>query len=244
MIDVVQICKNVLTRLSAMDFEKGGGNSTDQLIFPMKIQKKGTKQKDRVSEQELRLLFIEEFKKIYPKLFYSVETPTVDKFSLGKFYETIKSDIDGQSALLDMCIYERKSNVYYRILNIEFKHKNRSVKRSGKDVLKLLQEKQDGAFIHLLDNTDRGTLCNIKETGVLNKLYKSFSDFQGNWNNADKSIQLIILSLKQKTLIHRTLNKTDLSNLKDIFYVTSSYGNIKEIIGNGWQSETITYLKI
>ena len=218
MIDVVEISKNVLSRLSAMDFEKGGGMSTEQLIFPMKIQAKGTKQKDRISEQELRLLFIEEFKKIYPELFYSIETPTVDKFSLGKFYETIKSDVDGRSASLDMCIFERVSGVYNRILNVEFKHTNRSIKKSGKDVIKLMQEKQDGAFIHLLDNTNNNTLCNLKETGVLNKLYKSFSDFQGNWINDDKSIQLIILSLKQKTLIHRCVSKTDLAELNDIFF--------------------------
>ncbi len=60
MLDVVQISKNVLARLSVMDFEKVGGVSTEQLIFPKKIQAKGTKHKDRIPEQELRLLFIEE----------------------------------------------------------------------------------------------------------------------------------------------------------------------------------------
>lgn len=50
MLDAVEICKEVLARLSSMDFEKNGGSSKEQLIFPMKIQKKGTKQKDRVSE--------------------------------------------------------------------------------------------------------------------------------------------------------------------------------------------------
>ncbi len=239
MLDVVQISKNVLIRLSVMDFEKCGGVSTEQLIFPKKIQAKGTKHKDRISEQELRLLFIEEFKKTNPELFYSIETPTVDKFSLGKSYESIKSNIEGQSASLDMCIFERVANVYTRILNLEFKHKNTSIKNIGKDVLKLIHENQNGAFILLLENTDKGTLCNLKETGVFNKFYKSFSDFQLNWRNNDKSIQLIIISLKQKTIIHRELNKQDLTNLKAIFFIESDCCYIKEMKGNCWQTETI-----
>lgn len=239
MVDAVEICKKVLARLSAMDFEKAGGSSSEQLIFPQKVQAKGTKLKDRISEQELRLLFIEEFKKTNPELFYSIETPTVDKFKVGKEYKSIKTDNEGQSASLDMCIFERSANVYNRILNLEFKHKNTSIKNIGKDVLKLIHENQNGAFILLLDNTDRGTLCNLKETGVFNKFYKSFSDFQLNWRNNDKSIHLIIISLKQKAIIHRELNKQDLNNLKDIFFIKSGCGNIKEINGNGWQTETI-----
>lgn len=239
MLDVVQISKDVLSRLSSMDFEKSGGVSTEQLIFPKKIQAKGAKHRDRISEQELRLLFIEEFKKANPELFYSIETPTVDKFSLGKSYESIKCNIEGQSASLDMCIFERVSSAYFRILNLEFKHKNTPIKNIGKDVLKLIHENQNGAFILLLDNADRGTLCNLKETGVFNKFHKAFSDFQLNWRNNDKSIHLIIISLKQKAIIHRELNKQDLNNLKDIFFIKSGCGNIKEIYGNGWQRKIL-----
>ena len=64
MIDIIKISKKVLARLSAMDYEKDGGSSIEQLIFPQKVQTKGTKLKDRISEQELRLLFIEELRKI------------------------------------------------------------------------------------------------------------------------------------------------------------------------------------
>lgn len=239
MIDVIKICKNVLYQLSAMDFEKSGGCSSEQLIFPMKRQVNGNF--NRISEQELRLIFIEKFKKTNPELFYSIETPTVNKFSLGKSYETIKSDVDGRSASLDMCIFERVSDVYNRILNIEFKHKN-SLKNIGKDILKLLQENQNGAFIHLFYNTDRGTFCNNNATGIFHMFYKSFSDFQFNWSNNEKTIQLIIISLKQETIIHRSINKTDLIKLKDIFFVNSGCGNIKEIKGNGWEIETMEKL--
>lgn len=234
MVDAVEICKKVLAHLSAMDFEKAGGSSSEQLIFPQKVQAKGTKLKDRISEQELRLLFIEEFKQVNKGSYYSIETPTQKKYKFGKTYDDIKTDKDGQSASLDMCVFERNSGKYERLLNIEFKHKNASIKKIGKDVLKLMQEKQNGVFIHLLNNTDRGTLCNAKETGVFDKLYKSFNDFKANWNNDDKTIQLIILSLKQEMLIYREITKSDLDNLKEIFFIDTDCGNMTEIKGKEW----------
>jgi len=239
MIDIIQISKKVLAGLSAMNYEKDGGSSFEQLIFPMKIQAKGTNPINRISEQELRLLFIEEFKIASSDLFYSIETPTQEKYKFGKTYADIEVNKDGRSASLDMCIFERISNVYNRILNIEFKYRNAVIKNIGKDVLKLMKEKQNGAFILLLDNTNRGTFCNNKGTGVFNKLYKSFTDFQAKWEGSDKSIRLIIISLGEKILIHREINKVDLNNLEKIFFAGKGCGNIEEINGNGWQFKTI-----
>ncbi len=239
MIAPVQICKTVLSRLSAMDFEKEGGSSSEQLIFPKKIQAKGTKHKNRISEQELRFLFIEEFKKSNPELFYSIETPTIGKFNFGKSYDTIKSAKDGQSASLDMCVFARSLGSYNRILNIEFKHKNAAIKKIGKDILKLIQENQNGAFIHLLDNTNISTFCNNRETGLFNKFYKSFSDFKIGWSNNDKYIHLVIISLKQETIIHRKIYRADLNILKDIFFIESGSKKLKDINCKGWQVEAI-----
>jgi hypothetical protein len=239
-IDTISLSKTVLIRLSAMEYEnhkENNGCSSEQLIFPMKIQKKGDKFVDRISEQELRLLFIEEFKKAYSAFFYSIETPTKSKHSLKKSHKNIKSNSDGQSALIDMCIFERINNGYQRILNIEFKNKNTKYENIGKDILKLISENNDGVFIHLLQNTDRGTFCNERGTGIFDKFRKSFSDFQAKWNDEHKFIQLIIISLKQKTLIHRVLKKSDLKNLNNIFFTKSDCGNIKEIKGNGWETE-------
>ncbi len=154
-------------------------------------------------------------------------------------YEKLNPDKDGRSASLDMCIFERTLNVYNRILNIEFKHKNAIIKNIGKDVLKLLHEPVNGAFILLLNNTDKGTICNKNETGVFNKLYKSFSDFNERWSSNDKYLQLIIISLKQGTLIHRKIIKSELNKLKDIFFIESGCGNINDIKGMGWESERV-----
>lgn len=229
-IDVLDICKSVLSRLVKMDYETKGGISKEQLIFPLKSQANGQVIVDRVSEQELRYFFIEEFKLKYPSLFYSIETPTVNKFSFGKSYEEIKINLNGQSASHDMCIHQRVSNQYKRVLNIEFKHRNSGIKHTGKDILKLMHEKQDGLFIHLLENTKGTTL-----PSVFNKLCKSFVDFQEYWNDDEKSIQLVVISLKEQKLIHCTIKKTDLISINDIFYIEKGYEKMRTFKEVSWK---------
>lgn len=264
-VKVIDICKKVLTRLSKMDYERKGGTATEQLIFPNKFPSneklKTLSEKEllkyiRRSEQELRQLFIEELKKEYQKepqkLYYSIETPTEAKYKFSKadkkdddkITDIIKVNEDGQSALLDMCVFNKdKENTlkYNRILNIEFKHGNAPLEAIAKDVLKLMHEEQNGAFIFLLNNTNegnsKGTLNNDNATGVIDKLFQSFEEFKKNKNNCNgnKSIQLIILSLEQKKddkgtpfLIHHTIKKDDLGKLKkSIFFNNDSFTNIK-----------------
>lgn len=235
-LEIISVIKEVLIRLIRMDYEITGGNSSEHLIFPNKIQSKGNIK--RISEQELRLLFVEEFKNINSQWFYSIETPTKKKYKFGKMFEEIVCDKNGQSALIDMCIFEREGKNYRRILNIELKYKNPAIKNIAKDILKLICEEQNGAFIQLLDNTNRGTLCNNKKTGVFDKLYKSFEDFKENWNNENKYVRIIIISLKESILVHRNICKSDIPNLKKIFFSGNGCGNIQEIKNKeGWETE-------
>ena len=145
MIKVLDICKKVLSRLHAMDYEINGGNSSEQLIFPNKRQAQGNIK--RISEQELRTLFIEVFKDINSKLFYSIETPTENRYIFGPSFKEIACDKNGRSALIDMCVFQREGKNYKRLLNIEFKYKNTVTENIAKDILKLICEEQDGAFI-------------------------------------------------------------------------------------------------
>ena len=83
MIDIVKLSQKILFRLTQMGYEKDENRtSNEKLIFPNKKQAKGDIK--RISEQELRQLFIEEFKIEYNELFYSIETPTVNKYKFGK----------------------------------------------------------------------------------------------------------------------------------------------------------------
>jgi hypothetical protein len=233
MINVVEISKSVLSRMSKMDYESVGGDSSERLIFPKKVN--GSKAENRISEQELRLIFIEELRNKNPNSFYSVETPTGEKYVFGKKYTDIKATGSGRSASLDLCIFKRKNEKYNRSLNIEFKHSNIPIKNIAKDILKLIHEEQDGAFIHLLDNTDRGTLCNTRLTGVWDKLFQSFKDFKKYWSNDKKSIQIVIMSLKENTLIYRKIKKADLKNLDSIFFRKDICGAIDSVSSHGWK---------
>ena len=134
---------------------------------------------------------------------------------------------------------------------MEFKHGNAPEKDIAKDVLKLMREKENGAFIFLLDNTNSGSLNNVvkERSGVLDKLSQSFEEFQNIekikniWNeNKNKQIQIIILSLEHKTnskspaLIYRTLVRDNLKDLNTFFSInTNRSGNIETVCENsGW----------
>lgn len=92
----------------------------------------------RISEQELRFAFVEAFNEVCngkdgKNWFYSVETPTKDKYS--GFSETPQRGGDKpRSAEFDMVIFDEKMN---RICMIEFKANNADDLDHKKDQLKL-----------------------------------------------------------------------------------------------------------
>lgn len=235
---VVEICKQVLERLSKMDYERKGGSSVERLIFPNKFpsQKEGKTYTEeellnytRISEQELRFLFVEEFlREPNNDYYYSVETPTKEKYKFGKTNDDIKINASGRSASIDMCIFKKCSeNKYTRILNIEFKNQNASIKSISKDILKLMHERENGAFVLLLKNTDAGTLINLgkKRDGIIDKLIGSIKyhhNEKGIWNGDDKKfIELVVLSLEERDnkengkpfIMYRKISINDLSTL-------------------------------
>lgn len=209
--DIIKICEKTLERLKNMGSEFKGGGNNERMIFPSTNIYSKSNESIRISEQELRQIFIEEFKKLDNKLYYSIETPTVHKYSFGKTFADIKIHNKGRSGSMDMTIFEKDTSNYKRIYNIEFKHANCELKSIAKDIFKLIHEKEDGAFIILLDNTDKGTLQNKKgnsksnygekdkteEKGVIDKLYDSFKAFRIILENQNKNILLVILSLEQ-----------------------------------------------
>lgn len=215
---VIEISKKVLKRLTTIGAENNDLVSSGQLIFP---SKSGVK---RISEQELRQLFIEEFLAEKNGLYYSIETPTQGKYSFTNKDGVIKiADTDdvGQSALIDMSVFEKGKENYNRLLNIEFKHRNATENNISKDVLKLMHEEENGAFVLLLKNTDSGTLNNKGKTGVIDKLIKSLKHHQVKtvWNGGvEKFIDLVILSLEEKKngkpfILHRRITINDLASL-------------------------------
>ena len=137
-----------------------------RLVFPCYNNKK---REIRMSEQELRFVFVETFNEYCDgKLnwFYSVETPTEDKYKFtenGKNLDKPKRG-EGQSANFDLTISNDKGEL---LALIEFKAKNTKPFSYAKDFCKLWNPKEGNSnvlryFINVLDKADKDTSDNIQ----------------------------------------------------------------------------------
>lgn len=147
-----------------------------RLIFPKYGDHRGNE--SRISEQEMRFVFVEEFNKYCSQnqldWFYSVETPTMDKYifsedNTGKAVPRVADTNDinnkkGQSASFDLVIHGSEGK---RIALIEFKALNPSIKNYKKDFVKLNNPNEyvpngsERFFVLLLDSYDKATKKNI-----------------------------------------------------------------------------------
>jgi hypothetical protein len=132
-----------------------------RLIFPKKSD--GT---IRVSEQELRFIFVEQLNEHVREnwdVYYSVETPTEYnyRFSGASAPECHGVEADGRSANIDLSIHNNQGE---RIALIEFKH-GHDFDAMNKDFLKLAKEKGDSLrfFVGLLSSSAQVTIDSIDE---------------------------------------------------------------------------------
>ncbi len=174
-----------------------------RLIFPNGKEFSEIEQESdlRVSEQELRFIFIEEFYKLCDNssnnYFYSVETPTIGHYDFKtdeKNPKRVARD-KGQSGNFDMVIHDMENK---RICLIEFKALNVLQEKIEKDYVKLMNEEEGNEeiaryFIQVLPSHDSGTITNIqgKLRDIKRKLGKEY-------NNAI-SVEYRCISLKDGT---------------------------------------------
>ena len=137
------------------------------LVFP-----KYSTGNTRISEQELRFAFVEEFNdKRIADLFYSIETPTNKKYS--GFSTEPKQDDDGRSAEFDLVIFKKENNQLKRVCLIEFKAHSVDKEDYWKDILKLVEDRKDANgkndegvlsfFINLFGSSHSGTIPTMKK---------------------------------------------------------------------------------
>lgn len=131
-------------------------NSGSRLIFPSY-----SNEKRRVSEQELRFVFVEQLQKLIEEydFFYSVETPTKDKYKFSENGKKIVPQIseEGQSASFDLSIIDKNRNT---IAIFEFKAKNANPHEYAKDFCKLWNPVEKSSykyFLNLFEKIDEGT---------------------------------------------------------------------------------------
>jgi len=150
-------------------------NNRSRLIFPCYSSQNKTNQNlVRVSEQELRFLFIETFCKYCDDnnldYYYSIETPSQYKYVFSEKIESgkplprkaDKEDVSPVSARFDMAIYNKNRKI---VALVEFKNNESDSDKYEKDFIKLHEEKEDRIclFIDLIEASDSGTLEGIKK---------------------------------------------------------------------------------
>ena len=157
-----------------------------RIIFP-----KYRKDETRISEQELKQVFIEQLnKEIEYKdwdVYYSVETPTEKKYRF-KGKNNPEQDDSGRSGNFDLVIHNNK---FERIALIEFKANNPKSKDYLKDIVKLSEENCEGKvlrfFIQIVRNSNGTTKNNLHEKMKDNEdIYWCYSLEEGKIINSPK----------------------------------------------------------
>lgn len=160
---------------NAYDLSNEPNSSKDsRLIFPKKRDEsiRVSEPNIRVSEQELRFAFVEEFLKYVKKKkkdwYYAVEVPTKIKYDFSdKKNPKVAEEGKGKSASFDLAIYAKGDNNFNLIALLEFKAGNPKKFDYHKDLVKLENEKEGDNevlrfFIEIVKNADKGTLKNIE----------------------------------------------------------------------------------
>lgn len=144
-------------------------NNNSRIIFPLKRESKDKKEEFRISEQELRFVFVEEFNKYCSAkkwdAYYSVETPTSKRYDFSKKDKPRKvDDSKGQSAMVDFSIFLKVQDKLTRVALIEFKALNPDKQSYMKDYVKLLNEDQKFVyFIMIVKSANDRTIKSIAE---------------------------------------------------------------------------------
>lgn len=133
-----------------------------KLVFPLKSNE-NEKDKRRISEQEIRFLFIRAVNNAKDfDGYYAVEAPTVKKYRFtGIEQPSVTRDhakTGYSSASIDVCLYNPELE---RTNLIEFKAHSAPLKHIEKDILKLVKEAGDNYFVHVFRNIDSRTLPEV-----------------------------------------------------------------------------------
>lgn len=159
-----------------------------RIIFPQyhihKKEKEKRKDYNRISEQELRFIFVEQLNKYADQnnidIYYSVEAPTKNAYIFSsENNDAPKVDNEnGISARTDLVIYEKNGTSFTKIALIEFKALNPDIINYEKDFCKLNEEDcKSKYFIQIIKNYNARTIESIrkkikgKDKGIIYKCY-------------------------------------------------------------------------
>ena len=155
---IITMTFEAICRVYKTNREKSNSLSKEdsRIVFPLKRSKE-----IRVSEQELRFVFVEQFNKYCTNaknncnLFYSIETPTQKEYNFSN-----PNSKNQRSGCIDLVIFNSEGE---RICLIEFKANNPPIDNYKKDFAKLDKEDVElGYFIQIVENSETTTVLNIE----------------------------------------------------------------------------------
>ena len=155
-----------------------------RLIFP-KYSKTYRNAEIRLSEQELRFIFVEQFNEYCREnelhWYYSVETPTENRY-LFKEQKKPKRDEGGRSGEFDLTIHDE---YFKRIALIEFKALNPNESCFTKDFLKLREEGKEilTYFIMYIKSYRSVTIAQLKD-----KIFNATDDDKINYKDPNTNL--------------------------------------------------------
>lgn len=169
-----------------------------RIIIPQYSQKNG--EDNRYSEQELKCIFLSKIEQD-DFFYYSVETPTKDKYCFKgnnpKVYSVSKGNINQfVSARFDVSIYKDREIKDGLMSHLEFKYGNCKQTHIKKDFLKILFEADLCAknyFVHYVKSSDKRTERSIVEKyqGSIKYIADYLSDF--SWEEKKNKITIFLL---------------------------------------------------
>ncbi len=178
----------------------GEGNPTSSLRFPYKYHDR-TQGELRISEQELRCLFIEKLQN--EGLYYSIEAPTMDD------YRFKNAEGEMRSGNFDLVIYDATGKKRYAL--IEFKGLNPDEKCYAKDYWKLQNRQEEGElryFLQVVKSAKQDTYQNIADKKVSIKKFVKDGIFRVDPCNLTKNVIYRCVCLEGDAEISEEINKT------------------------------------
>lgn len=160
--------------------------TNSRLVFPIKRDGKR-----RVSEQEIRLLFIQQIEN-NSSFNYSLEVPTRER------YKFIGSN--DRSASFDLCLYENGERKHL----FEFKALNPKQSSYSKDFEKLIMDETDlmNFFIQVIESSNKETIPNIEQ-----KYKTALEHVKIKYNSIRPCLKIFLCDMKTKIVYKYEVDK-------------------------------------
>ncbi len=166
----------------------------------------------RLSEQEFRIATINAiqcYNDLNLDLYFSVETPTHETHMI--------SGDTPMSARFDLSLFEQNDDGYKKVADIEFKSHNATKHNIIKDLHKLIKEGNTGAWFHVLQNCDSGTLKSLFDKFACSLLDLTQPGSYGL--KPEKEILFVFLVVDRRLMISKILTPFQLSNPTHCFSI-------------------------